>query len=339
MQTAQLKRLLEEEGAQVALVATNAAYSPAWVGGIPGLRALFRLVPYLLRLWKQAGSNDCFHLMANSGWSWHLFATPVLFLAALRGTPVVVNYRGGEAAEFFKRSFRWVRPALEKAAVVVVPSGFLEQVFQDFGVKAKVVPNIVDRSLFSLDSTPRQEDGSFRFVITRNLEKIYGIETAIRAFAQLRAAGRDARLEVAGSGPEEATLRQLAKELKVDKEVHFLGRLQREDVVALYRRADAMLNPTTVDNMPNSVIEALACGVPVISSDVGGVPFIVEDQETALLVPVGDVQAMYTAMQALIDDPQLHAALATNGERSVAAYDWNSVGPQWLSVYRSVVSP
>ena len=68
--------------------------------------------------------------MANSGWSWHLFAAPAIWVARIRGKPVIINYRGGEADSFFNKSFSWIKPSLSKADAIVVPSGFLEGVFR-----------------------------------------------------------------------------------------------------------------------------------------------------------------------------------------------------------------
>ncbi|MBS0593326.1 MAG: glycosyltransferase family 1 protein, partial [Proteobacteria bacterium] len=86
-QTRQLAELLAAEGARVQLVQTNAPYRPAWVGRLPVVRAGFRLVPYLYRLWRAAGSSRLFHVMANSGWSWHLFSAPAIAIASLRAVP------------------------------------------------------------------------------------------------------------------------------------------------------------------------------------------------------------------------------------------------------------
>ena len=99
-QTLQLNELLLRDGHRVELVQMNAPYSPAWAGRIPVLRAGVRLLPYLWRLWRVAGKVQLLHVMANSGWSWHLFAAPAIWIARLRGCPVVVNYRGGEADAF-----------------------------------------------------------------------------------------------------------------------------------------------------------------------------------------------------------------------------------------------
>ena len=103
-QTRQLGELLVKEGAQVTLVRVNAPYRPRWIGRLRGVRAFFRLVPYVFDLWRAAGRVDLFHVMANSGWSWHLFAAPAVWVARLRGVPCVVNYRGGEADSFLDRS-------------------------------------------------------------------------------------------------------------------------------------------------------------------------------------------------------------------------------------------
>ena len=333
MQTLQLSRLLREQGLSVELVQTNAPYRPRCVAGWRGLRALFRLLPYLLRVWRLAGRSDVIHLMANSGWSWQLFAAPVLWLAPLRGTPVIVNYRGGEARDYLAASARWVKPSLARAASLVVPSGFLQQVFGEHGVSSRVIPNIIDLQTFS----PAQggaPDGAFRLVITRNLEQIYGLDTALRALAIASEELPGLQLHIAGSGPLLEPLQSLARELGVAQQVHFVGRLERDEVVALYRDAGAMLNPARVDNMPNSVLEALACGLPVISTDVGGVPFIVEDGRTALLVPVDDPQAMARAILRLCADAPLRESLRSNGREEVRQYAWERAGAQWLELYR-----
>jgi len=333
MQTLQLERLLSAEGVTVELLQTNAPYSPEFIGRIRGLRAVFRLLPYLWRAWRLAGRVDVIHLMANSGWSWQLFAAPVLWLASLRRTPVLVNYRGGEAREYLAASARWVKPSLARATGLVVPSGFLQQVFSEFGLGSEVVPNIIDLELFR-PAQQRVEPQDFTLAVTRNLEPIYGLETALRAIDIVRRDVPNVRLKIAGSGPQRSELEALIAELDLGRHVELLGRLDREEVLALYQGADAMLNPTRVDNMPNSVLEALACGLPVISTNVGGVPFIVEHGQTALLVEPEDPQAMAEAILTLHRDRALGASLRERGMREVARYSWREVGPLWLNLYR-----
>jgi len=330
-QTRQLAELLAAEGVEVETVQVNAPYRPAWIAHAPLVRAVFRLLPYLLALWRAAGRCALMHLMANSGWSWHLFATPALLVARCRGIPVVVNYRGGEAETFLARSHRVVSLTMKLASALVVPSGFLQAVFARFGMHADIVPNIVNLERFS--SVDRSRDRPRRLLVARNLERIYGNDTAIRALAQVRERYPDATLTIAGSGPEEEALRQLANALGLGDAVIFTGRLDPAAMASLYRQVDIALNPSLVDNMPNSVLEALACGLPVVSTNVGGVPYIVRDRETALLVPPQSPEAMAAAILELIEDTALGRRLAANGLVEVQRYTWDAIRPQWSGIY------
>lgn len=336
-QALQLSGLLREAGIEVDFVQTNAPYRPAWAGRLKGVRALLRMLPYLAALWRAAGRVQVFHVMANSGWSWHLFAAPAIWIGHLRGTPVVVNYRGGEAANFLRQAAAWMRPSLRRCAALAVPSGFLANVFGQHGIDSVIVPNIINLERFSAASAARAP-GGLRLLVARNLEDLYDNASALRAFALVRQAHPEAQLTVAGSGPLRSELEQLARELGVAPAVHFTGRVDTADMPALYRNADIMLNPSLIDNMPNSVLEALASGTLVVSTNVGGVPYIVEDGATALLVPPANPAAMAQAVLRLADDAALADALRSAGRASVAQYAWNSIKPRLLDVYRQALA-
>lgn len=335
-QCEQLLRLLRAEGASVQFVRTNAPPWPAWVERVWLLRAAWRLPPYLWRLWRALGRVDVLHLFANSGWAWHLLAMPALRLARWRGVPAIVNYRGGLAGEFLHRAPSHVRRDLSQSTLVT-PSAFLQRVFQQHGLTARIVPNIVDLARF--EPRPWQPPSAApRLLVARNLEKIYDIPTALRAFAQLRRRWPQAQLTVAGSGPEGPALRSLAAELGVAEATRFVGRVENTDMPRLYAQADLVLNPTTADNMPISVLEALASGVPVVSTDAGGIPDIVVDGETAMLVPVGDAAAMSAAAAAVLEDPALALRLRDQGLAEVAQYAWPQVRERWRQAYWTVRS-
>lgn len=336
-QTRQLAELLRAGHASVEMVQTNAPYAPTWIGRWPGVRAAFRLLPYLLALWRAAARSDVFHVMANSGWAWHLFSAPAIWIASARRVPVVVNYRGGEAASFLERSQAIVRWSMKRASALAVPSRFLEQIFLRHGMQPVVLPNIVDLARFH----PRDgsERSSAHVLVARNLEPLYDNQTALRAFAQVRPHCPQARLTIAGSGPEEARLRELTAELGLQDCVRFAGLLDRDAMAALYREADLCLNPSRADNMPNSLLESMACGVPVVSTNVGGVPFIVEDGKTALLVAPGDAQAMAAAMLKLLGDAALRSRIAAAGIHEAQRYTWVRVAPVLANVYRVAMQP
>lgn len=331
-QCEQLLRLLREEGADVTLVRTNAPYRPAWVGGVPVLRAGFRLAPYVLDLWRGIRRAQVVHVFANSGWAWHLLVTPALQVARLCRVPAIVNYRGGQADEFLSRAPRHVHRALAGAAMRVTPSPFLLRVFARHGLAAEVIPNIIDLARFK-PRPPGDPGAAPHLIVTRNLEPIYDIPTALRAFALVRRRLGGARLTVAGSGPERAALERQAKDCGIADAVVFAGRIDNRHIADLYASADIVLNPTTADNMPISILEALASGVPVVSTSAGGIPDLVTDEQSALLVPVADAEAMASAVMRVLEDRALAERLRQEGLELVAAYAWPRVRDRWRQAY------
>lgn len=331
-QCEQLVRLLRQDGVHVEFVRTNEPYRPAWLGRIPVLRAAARLPLYVWQLWRAAGRAEAMHVLANSGWSWHLFAAPAIVIGRLRGLRVIVNYRGGNAESFLAKSAKPVLMTLRMAHALVTPSSFLQRVFSGYGLTAQVVPNIVDLSRFR--PSPARDFGMApHLIVTRNLEPIYDIPTAIRAFALLRAEFPGARLTVAGSGPELPHLQALVAGLGLGDSVVFAGRIDNADIPALYAGADCVLNPSTVDNMPISILEAHASGVPVVSTNVGGIPDIVQDGVSALLVPAGDHEAMARAAIRVLADRPFAQRMRDAGLSSVSKYAWPVVREQWFRIY------
>jgi len=139
--------------------------------------------------------------------------------------PVIVNYRGGEAEQYFRTSMKWVAPTLRKTSAIIVPSGFLAHVFDKFGFTAQVIPNIVDLHKFKFKQRTGVADFDLpKLVITRNLEKIYGIETAIDAVAILKRRFPKIKVFIAGSGPLQRVLVGQVEGLGLTENVEFTGK-------------------------------------------------------------------------------------------------------------------
>jgi glycosyltransferase involved in cell wall biosynthesis len=204
-------------------------------------------------------------------------------------------------------------------------------------MRTRIVPNIVDVNRFARKPY-RAPQKCAHLIITRNLEAIYDIGVAIRAFAIIRQTYPDARLTIAGTGPERAGLEKLSVDLGVDQAIRFVGRLNREEIAELYRSADLMLNPSRIDNTPNSILEALATGVPVVTTNVGGIPYLVEDERTALLVNPADPVALAKASVRCLSDSGLARRLVANGQALVDQCIWPVVREALGEVYRDAVA-
>jgi glycosyltransferase involved in cell wall biosynthesis len=227
---------------------------------------------------------------------------------------------------------------MRKATSIIVPSGYLKQVFSEFNFTTQVIPNIINLERFKPIKNKRFNDKEPHLIITRNLEPIYGIATAIKAMSIVKKSVPGFKLSIAGSGPQKEALQALVQELELEKNIYFTGKLQPDEVASLYQEADIMLNPTTVDNMPNSVLEAMASGVAVVSTNVGGIPYIVEDNKTALLVDVNNAEAMAEKIMKLLNDKQLYTNLLNNGLAEVQQYAWSYVRKQWIDLYQACVA-
>jgi glycosyltransferase involved in cell wall biosynthesis len=335
-QTAQLKQLLEASGAKVIFIAVNPDYKPAFIAKLPILRALWRLPQYCISLYRGYAKADIVHLMANSGWSWHLFATPAIWLAKLRRKPILINYRGGHAAKFFQHSWRLVSLSIQQSAGVIVPSSYLQQVFYQYKQASTIVPNVLDPSIFYPTTKPAGAK-QLHIIVTRNLEAIYDVACVIRAFSNIVQQFPYAILTIAGSGPERKTLELLVKQLNLISSVKFVGRLNSSEIASLYRSADVMFNSSLVDNSPNSLIEAMASGVPIISSNVGGIPLLVTHEYDALLVAPSQPELFYQQVSRLQKDPVLKQKLITNGLNSSRRFHWPSVSQLLLAQYRQAI--
>ena len=204
----------------------------------------------------------------------------------------------------------------------------------------RVVPCGVDLGLFSPGGGPAGPPaGRHRLVVPSRLVERKGVDTAIRALAHLP----DAELAVAGGpprgglggDPEVRRLRAVARDAGVAGRVEFLGRLGRDEVPALLRSASLVLALPWYEPFGMVPLEAMACGVPVVASAVGGHLDTVVDGLTGTLVPPRDPDAAAGAVRALLDDPAKRAAMGTaGGDRARGRYSWARVAADTAEVYR-----
>jgi len=281
-----------------------------------------------LLLWR-VPRYDVVHLFSASYLSFLMAQTPAILIARLYRVPVILNYHSGEAADHLARWRRTAIPVIRMARRIVVPSDYLVEVFARFRLPAEAIFNSVDASLFRFRERRPVRPA---FLANRNLEPHYAVATVIHAFALIQHAEPAASLVVAGDGSQRAELETLARELELNNIV-FTGAVPAETMPELYDAADIYLNGSEVDNMPLSILEAYAAGTPVVTTDAGGIPFILNHEETGLLVPTGDAEAMAHAALRLLDDEQLAARLAARAHEECAKYTAESTGRQWSNLY------
>lgn len=328
------ERLNRVPGIQVDLIPINPPLPGplALLQRVKYIRTLVTSAWYLVSLVARLREYDVVHIFSASYLSFVLAPTPALVLARLMGRPTILNYRSGEADDHLER-WRSAAPTIRLATCVITPSPYLVDVFARHDLEASSIPNFVD-----LDRFQWRKRDSVRpvFLSNRNFEAHYDVECVMRAFARIQAARPDAELLVVGDGPLRGDLTALRDELDLHN-VEFLGRVDHHQMPELYDRADIYLNTPRIDNMPNSILEAFASGTPIVTSDAGGIPYIVRHGETALMVPAGDHEAVARASLRLLDDPELASRLAVAGRREVQhRYTWDRVRRHWVDLYRQL---
>lgn len=298
------------------------------------VRTIATSAAYIGALVRRVPAADVLHVFSASYWSFILAPVPAMLIGRLYGKRVILNYHSGEAEDHFHRWRRTAVPLAGLAHRIVVPSEYLVEVFARIGLRADAIGNFVeiDRIVF------RARDVIGPVILSnRNFEPHYNVSAVLRAFALVQARFPDARLTVAGDGSQRGHLRELARELAL-RNVEFTGPVPPQRMAVLYDSADIYLNASEIDNMPLSILEAYAAGLPVVTTAAGGIPYITKHQETGLLVERGDVAGLAAGVIRLLGDPALVRTLTTNARAEcLERYAWRAVAGQWERCYRSLV--
>jgi glycosyltransferase involved in cell wall biosynthesis len=334
LHAADLSEHLRGEGYVVELLPIDPVFPPGagWVRRVPYVRTILNQCLYLPRLLTLRRS-DIVHVSSASYWSFLIAPLPALLMGRLLGKPVILNYHSGEAADHLARWGVLVHPWLSLADEIVVPSDYLRQVFESHGYRARVIHNTVDTSRFVY----RMRDSLRpRVLSTRNFEWYCGVDQTLRAFKLIQGTYPDATLEIAGAGSRERDLRTLARSLRLTG-VRFLGAVAPSDVPTLHDRADILLNSTLIDNQPLSILEAMASGMPIVSTGVGDISNMIEHGVNGTIVPPKDPAAMAEAVISLLKHPDHARTMASCAFERLDRYSWKRVGCQWSALYADMM--
>ncbi|MFL6209341.1 MAG: glycosyltransferase family 4 protein [Pyrinomonadaceae bacterium] len=336
-QAVQAERLLARLRAEPSLAVSFLPINPRLPGvfrrlqAIKYVRTVVTSLLYCAQLLARVGRFDVIHIFSASYFSFILAPTPAILIAKLYGKRTVLNYHSGEAADHLARWPSAVR-TLRLVDEVAVPSDYLVEVFARFGLRARAIFNLIETERFQFRARRPLRPV---FLTNRNFEPHYNVGCVLRAFALMQKHAPEARLLVAGDGSQRAELEQLARALDL-RHTEFLGRVPPARVPELYGAADIYLNGSEIDNQPLSLLESFASGLPVVTTDAGGIPYIVTHEQTGLLVKCGDHEALAASAIRLLTDDALAARLAQAARAECGKYSWATVRDQWLELYHDL---
>ncbi|HEU4628910.1 MAG TPA: glycosyltransferase family 4 protein [Gemmatimonadaceae bacterium] len=298
--------------------------------------ALARLADMVGTAWRRRGDYAVAQVNVYSGRAF-LWAEAVCATLRLARKPYILSLHGGNLPRFARRWPRRTRRLLRRAVAVTAPSPYLREHMRPYRGDVQLLPNPLELADYAFVARPAPRP---RLVWLRAFHAVYDPGLAPRVVAELAADVPDVALRMIGPDAEpgsRAATAALARTLGVADRVTLLDKVPKREVPAALQRGDIFLNTARVDNTPVCVLEALACGLCVVSTNVGGMPYLLRHEHDALLVPPGDPVAMAGAVRRLLHEPGLAERLSRNGRRTAEQFAWDRVLPRWEALLTAAV--
>jgi len=251
--------------------------------------------------------------------------------------PVILTLHGGNLPVFSDKHSQRVKNVLAQATKVITPSEYLKERLGSYRADIQIIPNPIELKCYPFH--PRKIAAP-KLIWLRAFHEIYNPSLAVWVLYELRDLYMDLSLTMVGPDKADGSLKKLhdlAEELKIRDKLLLPGAIPRAQVPDWLNRNDIFINTTSIDNTPVSVIEAMACGLCIVSTNVGGIPYLLEDGVDALLVPPNDACAMAKAVNMILANPILADKLSTNARRKAEKFSWDVVFPTWESLFKEAM--
>lgn len=307
--------LLEQEGFMV-------AYASSKKGKVA------RLADMLWQTFSRRKTTDFVIIDTYSTWNfWYaFFVSQLCHIFKIRYIPIL---HGGNLPKRLEKSPLFCRMIFKNSHVNVAPSGYLQRAFANAGFNVVKIPNPFDTAAFPFRERTRLAP---KLLWVRSFAALYNPEMALRVFELLQKKYPDAALCMVG--PEkDGTLKILKiKAESLGQNISFTGRLSKKEWAEKSVSYDIFINTARVDNTPFSVIEALSLGMAVVSTNVGGIPHLLEHKKNALLVDDDDADGMAGAIIELIENETLQRLILQQSHNLVQQFEWRNVRKKWREI-------
>ena len=254
-------------------------------------------------------------------------------MARCVGAPYIPVLHGGKLENRLRLNAKMSDFIFKYSYANVAPSGYLFEIFQKYGYNVDYIPNNIEIGNYTFT---KRNSVRPKLLYVRAFSPLYNPQMALDVLALLLQKYDDASLCMVGPDRDGTLekIKQKAEEMGLDDKVIFTGKLSKEAWWKLSESYDIFINTTNVDNTPVSVMEAMALGLPVVSTNVGGIPYLVEDGKEALLVDADDAEGMAQKILLLVDHPLKAVELAQNARKKVEGFDWENVKIAWVDLLK-----
>ena len=284
---------------------------------------------------------DLIHgIMASQG-----SAAAYLFKFFYPKVPFVLTLQEGDLNRNSPFDRFWQKRIIKKADAITVISNYLAGFAIRFNKKAPIfiVPNGVGLSKFQIPKSKLQINSKFQnpnrktIITVSRLVRKNGIDILIKAVKELKI--NDWELRIIGDGPERKKLRKLAEKSGIADRVKFLGNVPNEKIPEYLAEADVFVRPSRSEGLGTALLEAMAAGVPVIGTPVGGIPDFLKDEETGLICEMENPEDLAGEINRILKDKNLKRKLVENGRKLVEKnYNWDKIAIRMLDVYEKTLN-
>ncbi len=256
-------------------------------------------------------------------------------IARLIGLNYIPFLHGGKLPERYKKSKKKCQKYFKGAYKIISPSGFLKvETESKFNVQVDIIPNYLEIEQYSFCQRPNV--GEVKLLWVRAFHKIYNPTLVPEIEHGLRRIGF--RVSCTMVGPDKdgslANVKKRALNLNVLDSLHFTGRVSKKEWLNLSSDYSFFINTTNADNTPVSVMEAMALGMPVITTDVGGIPYLFENNREGIMVPPKNATLIVNSIEHLIKNSTLTKEISTNARLKAEKWDWSEVKKLWLEILK-----
>ena len=276
------------------------------------------------------------------------FSVPCGFISMLLkweyGLPYIVSLRGSDVpgySERFVGLYRWVTPIILQvwngASFVIANSQGLKELALKSETKKKigVIYNGIDTEEFFPTDVKKNPD-EFTIICVSRVTPRKGIRFLIQAFKILSSKHNHLRLLIVGDGNEKKMLEDLVEDLELKDKVEFAGAVAHNKVLAYYQRANVFVLPSLNEGMSNVMLEALACGLPVVATDTGGTKELLTDELNGLVVKMKDTDDLAEKIEKLILSSELQGKMSLESRKLAEALSWGNVASQYFDLYKKI---
>lgn len=297
---------------------------------------LLRLLDMLFTAFIQRASYKiaCVEVYSGAAFIW---AETVCGLLYSLKKPYILNLHGGNLPAFARRWPERVRRLLKGATTVTAPSQYLLEEMRFYRDDICLIPNPLAVNCYPYHVRSKPEP---RLIWLRAFHSIYNPQMAPMVILELSKLFPEITLLMVGPDKGDGTLQKtriLIEKLGLDQKIEIIPGIPKSQVSEVLGRYDIFINTTNIDNTPVSVIEAMTCGLCVVSTNVGGIPYLLENRQDALLVPPNDPLAMALAVKHVLGSPTLAGNLSRNARRKTEKFDWSVVLPQWEKLIEGLI--